>query len=221
MESIQQLVFIIIHLDKFVSQLLVEYGTYTYLIVFAVIFAETGLVVTPFLPGDSLLFVLGMLCARQELNLFTMLFILASAAILGNTTNYMIGYRVGPAVFKRESRWIKRRYLEETQRYFEKYGSVTIVVARFLPIIRTFAPFLAGVGSMNFARFSFYNVVGCLLWISSFTLGGYFFGNIPMVRNNLFLFVLGIVLISVIPSLYQALKTRQTKRREVSLVEDP
>lgn len=221
MESIQQLVFIIIHLDKFVSQLLVEYGTYTYLIVFAVIFAETGLVVTPFLPGDSLLFVLGMLCARQELNLFTMLFILASAAILGNTTNYMIGYRVGPAVFKRESRWIKRRYLEETQRYFEKYGSVTIVVARFLPIIRTFAPFLAGVGSMNFARFSFYNVVGCLLWISFFTLGGYFFGNIPMVRNNLFLFVLGIVLISVIPSLYQALKTRQTKRREVSLVEDP
>lgn len=221
MESIQQLVFIIIHLDKFVSQLLVEYGIYTYLIVFAVIFAETGLVVTPFLPGDSLLFVLGMLCARQELDLFTMLFILASAAILGNTTNYMIGYRVGPAVFKRESRWIKRRYLEETQRYFEKYGSVTIVVARFLPIIRTFAPFLAGVGSMNFARFSFYNIAGCLLWISSFTLGGYFFGNIPMVRNNLFLFVLGIVLISVIPSLYQALKIRQTKRREVSLVEDP
>lgn len=211
-ETFQEFIRIIVHLDRFISQIITDYGAYTYIIVFLVIFAETGLVVTPFLPGDSLLFVLGMLCARQEMRLEVMLAVLSVAATFGNTVNYAVGFKVGSAVFSRPSKWIKKQYLEETQRYFDRYGSVTIVVARFLPIIRTFAPFLAGVGRMNYFRFSVYNVVGCLLWVLSFTLGGFFFGNIPAVRENLFLFIVGIVIVSVLPTLWQVVRNR---RREV------
>ncbi|MFN3820781.1 MAG: DedA family protein [bacterium] len=211
METFQEFIRIIVHLDRFISQIIIDYGAYAYLIVFLVIFAETGLVVTPFLPGDSLLFVLGMLSARQEIRLELMLAILSVAATFGNTVNYAVGFKVGSAVFSRPSKWIKREYLEETQRYFDRYGSVTIVVARFLPIIRTFAPFLAGVGRMNYFRFSVYNVVGCLLWVLSFTLGGYFFGNIPVVRENLFLFIVGIVILSVLPTLWQVVRNRRRK----------
>jgi membrane-associated protein len=201
---------ILLHLDTYLHAVILQYGVWTYLIFFIVIFCETGLVVTPFLPGDSLLFIAGTFCALGSLQLGWLLLILSAAAILGNTVNYAIGSYIGPRVFYMEdSRFFKKAYLERTHAYFEKYGPMTIVIGRFLPIIRTFAPFLAGVGSMSYGRFLTYNIVGCILWIFLFTLGGYFFGTIPVVKNNFTLVIVIILLVSILPTLIEVWRQRR------------
>jgi len=201
---------ILLHLDKYLHQVILQYGGWTYLIFFLTIFCETGLVVTPFLPGDSLLFIAGTFCALGPLPLAWLLLILSAAAILGNTVNYAIGSYIGPRVFYMEdSRFFKKAYLERTHAFFEKYGPMTIVIGRFLPIIRTFAPFLAGVGRMSYGKFLTYNIVGCILWIFLFTLGGYFFGTIPVVKNNFTLVIVIILFVSILPTLIEVWRQRR------------
>lgn len=203
----------ILHLDRYLDVLLSAYGAWIYPLVFLVIFAETGLVVTPFLPGDSLLFTLGALAARGGLALLPLLLVLAAAAILGDTVNYWIGQRVGPRAFAAErSRIFRPEYLRRTERFYERYGAATIIVARFVPIVRTFAPFLAGVGRMRYVRFLLYNIVGGLVWVALFVLGGYFFGNIPLVRDNLTIVLLIIIIVSVVPIALEFLRHRRVPR---------
>lgn len=205
---------ILLHLDTYLHEVIQQYGGWTYLIFFIIIFCETGLVVTPFLPGDSLLFIAGTFCALGSLHLGWLLIILCAAAILGNTVNYSIGNYIGPRVFYMEdSRFFKKAYLERTHAFFEKYGPITIVIGRFLPIIRTFAPFLAGVGRMSYGRFLTYNIIGCVLWIFLFTLGGYFFGTIPVVKNNFTLVIIIILVVSLLPTLIELLRQRGRSRR--------
>jgi len=189
-----------VHLDQHLGDILQTYGLWTYLILFAIIFAETGLVVTPFLPGDSLLFAVGMFAARGDLHIGLLFIIIGTAAVLGNISNYAIGSVLGPAVLEKDTWILKRAYLDKTHEYFEKYGIVTIVIARFLPLVRTFAPFVAGVGRMNYWKFTLYNFIGCVAWVTVFLFGGYFFGNIPFIRDNLSFVILGIVLLSVAPT---------------------
>lgn len=198
-------------LDETLTQFAVQYGPWLYALLFAVIFAETGLVVFPFLPGDSLLFIAGTVVAVAGLNVHVLVLVLSVAAILGDSVNYAIGRYVGPKVFSRpDSRWIRQEHLRRTQAFYDRYGGVTIVIGRFVPIIRTFAPFLAGVAQMAYPRFLSYNVAGGVLWIASLTYAGYLFGNIPWVKNNLALIVLGIVVVSLIP----AVTTFMRERRE-------
>lgn len=201
MELIRKAIDMVLHLDKHLDQLVANYGPWVYAIIFLIVFAETGLVVTPFLPGDSLLFAIGALCARPEgLNFVLAFVLLCVAAILGDTVNYWIGASVGPKIFhKKESRWLNPKHLERTHAFYEKYGGKTIIIARFLPIIRTFAPFVAGVGRMTYPRFFAYNVVGGLIWVTLFMVAGFFFGNWPIVRNNFSLVILAIIGISMIP----------------------
>ena len=201
MDFILTFIDLFVHLDRHLGELLQTYGLWIYLILFIVIFAETGLVVTPFLPGDSLLFAVGMFAARGDLSVGWLFLIIGAAAVLGNISNYAIGSVLGPAVLEKDTRILRRSYLDKTHAYFEKYGPATIIIARFLPIVRTFAPFVAGVGRMNYARFTLYNFVGCVAWVSLFLFSGYFFGNIPFIRDNLSLVILGIVLLSVVPTL--------------------
>ena len=185
MEMILKFFDILLHLDKYINVVIQDYGQWTYLILFLIVFCETGLVVTPFLPGDSLLFVAGAFAALGSLNLVWVLVLLSVAAILGDTINYWVGNFIGPKVFQMQnSRIFKKEYLDRTHQFYEKYGPITIVIGRFVPIIRTFAPFLAGVGSMTYGKFLTYNVVGGLLWIFSFTLGGYFFGNLAVCEEK-------------------------------------
>ncbi len=199
-----------IHLDKHLQQILESYGLWTYLLVSLTIFAETGFVVTPFLPGDSLIFVLGAFAAAGWLDKWLLYILLLLAGILGNTLNYSIGKWVGPAVFERNYRLLRREYLNKTQTFFEKYGGKTIIIARFLPIVRTFAPFLAGVGKMKYSKFTIFNVIGSFLWVSIFLWGGYFFGNIPVVRRNLTTVILIIVLASFLPSIIELIRHKLT-----------
>jgi membrane-associated protein len=213
MELIIHFFNILLHLDKYLNEVIQTYGTWTYLIFFVIIFCETGLVVTPILPGDSLLFVAGTFAALGSLNLTWLLVILSVAAILGDTINYWIGNYIGPKVFQMEnSRFFKREYLDRTHAFYEKYGPITIVIGRFVPIIRTFAPFLAGVGTMTYGRFLTYNVVGGIVWIASFILGGYFFGNIPIVKKNFTLVIVAIIVISVMPTVFEFLRQRRQSR---------
>ena len=210
MEWLAQFLDFFIHLDHHMGVILEKYGAWTYLIVFLIIFCETGLVATPFLPGDSLLFVLGTLAGAQLLNIVWLFTLLAAAAILGDTVNYWIGNLLAPKVFRNEKiRFVKKEYLERTRQFYEKYGGKTIIIARFVPIIRTFAPFLAGVGSMSYGRFLLYNVTGGILWVALFLLGGYFFGNFPFVKKNLTLVVFAIIIISVIPAVLEFLRHRK------------
>lgn len=188
----------ILNIDVHLGQLIEEFGIITYLIIFLIVFCETGLVVTPFLPGDSLLFAAGAFAAKGNLSVGVLLLILWIASILGDTVNYHIGKYLGPKVFERNYRFIKQDYLEHTKTFYAKYGNKTIVMSRFLPILRTFAPFVAGVGSMNYVKFMSYNVIGGLLWVLTFVLGGYFFGNIPWVQENFSLVILGIILASLV-----------------------
>ena len=205
---------ILLHLDTYLHEVILQYGNWTYLIFFIIIFCETGLVVTPFLPGDSLLFIAGTFCALGSLHLGWLLAILSAAAILGNTVNYAIGSYIGPRVFyMQDSRFFKKEYLSRTHAFFEKYGPMTIVIGRFLPIIRTFAPFLAGVGSMSYGRFLTYNIVGCVLWIFLFTLGGYFFGTIPLVKNNFTLVIIIILGVSLLPTLVEFVRQKRLSRK--------
>jgi membrane-associated protein len=200
----------VVHLDKHLSGVIQDYGVWTYLILFLIIFCETGLVVTPFLPGDSLLFAIGTFTAVGALDLGLTLVLLSAAAVLGDTVNYAVGYRVGPRVFRREGvRFLNREYLDRTHRFYERHGAKTIVIARFVPIIRTFAPFVAGIGRMTYARFALYNVAGGVLWIALLTGGGYFFGNIPVVRRNFTLVIFAIIALSVLPGVIEMLRHRR------------
>jgi len=221
MEFIQTIFNLFLHLDKYLGDIIATYDTWTYLLLFLVIFMETGFVVTPFLPGDSLLFAAGTFASPalgSPLNIWILLFILVFAAILGDTVNYWIGHFIGPRAFSGNIRFLKKEYLDRTHEFFEKYGGKTIVIARFVPIVRTFAPFVAGVGAMNYGRFLMYNVVGAVAWVLLFTLAGYFFGNLPFVKDNFSLVVIAIIFISVTPMVYEFLKERikrYSKKREI------
>lgn len=213
LEFIRKLFDIAIHLDRYVVDIVHQYGLWTYLILFVVIFSETGFVVTPFFPGDSLLFAVGAVAAIGNLNIFGLFLLLTLAALAGNITNYWIGSKVGPGIFKKEkSRFFNKEYLEKTRRFYEKYGSLTIVIARFMPFIRTFAPFVAGIGRMKYFRFLLYSFVGSLLWVSLFLFGGYFFGNLPAVKRNFSLVIVAIILISLLPAAISVWKQRRKKK---------
>src|SRR5262245_26411990 len=201
----------VLHLDDKLKDVVAAYGLWTYSILFAIVFCETGLVVTPFLPGDSLLFAAGTLAGDDRLNVWILIMVLLAAAILGDTVNYQIGHYIGPKVFqdRRSSRWLKHEHLERTHRFFEKYGGKTIIIARFVPIVRTFAPFVAGVGSMTYPRFLFYNVIGAVLWVLSLVLAGYWFGQTEVVRKNFSLVVLAIIIISLLPMVIEYIRARR------------
>lgn len=202
-------------LDVNLASLIQTYGFLVYPILFLVIFAETGLVVTPFLPGDSLLFVAGALAAIGSMNILLLLLILVFAAILGDTVNYWIGNYLGSKVFREQSRFFKREYLLKTQAFYERYGSKTIILARFIPIVRTFAPFVAGIGKMKYPRFILYNIVGGIAWVSIFLFGGYFLGNLPIIKQNLSLFILIIIIASILPVPIEII-IRKIKGKKVS-----
>jgi membrane-associated protein len=208
------LLYSLLALDQTIAALAGQYGPWLYAILFVVIFAETGLVVFPFLPGDSLLFIAGTVVAAASLNVHVLVLVLAAAAILGDSVNYGIGRYIGPKAFSRpDSRWFRQDHLRRTQAFYDKYGGVTIIIGRFVPIIRTFAPFLAGVAQMSYARFLCYNVVGGILWIASLVYAGYLFGNIPWVKDNLSFIVIGIVVVSLIPVATTFLKERRERRK--------
>jgi membrane-associated protein len=200
----------VLHLDKHLGLILESAGLWSYLLFFAVVFAETGLVITPFLPGDSLVFTLGTLAATGSLNIVWVFVILSAAAILGDSANYAVGKYFGSIILKKQGAWfLKKEHIERTHRFYEKYGSKTIVLARFVPIVRTFAPFVAGVGRMSYAHFLTYNVAGGLLWITLFAFGGYFFGNIPVVKNNFGIVIIAIIIISILPAVIEVWKERR------------
>jgi membrane-associated protein len=203
---------LVVHLDRHLNGVIQDYGAWTYLILFLVIFCETGLVVTPILPGDSLLFAVGAFAAAGVLDLALVLLLLSVAAVAGDTVNYAIGYRVGPQVFREQrSRLFKREYLDRTHEFYERHGAKTIVIARFVPIIRTFAPFVAGIGRMSYPRFVTYNVVGGVGWILVLVLGGYAFGNIPVVRRNFTLVIFAIIGLSLLPGVVEYLRQRDRR----------
>jgi membrane-associated protein len=213
MDWVKKLIDIVLHVDEHLARLVPEYGPWMYAILFLIIFCETGLVVTPFLPGDSLLFAIGALCGAKVLSLPAILVLLSLAAISGDTVNYWIGRFVGPKVFKSESRLLNRKYLEKTHDFYERYGGKTIILAKFVPIVRTFAPFVAGVGSMTYLKFMSFNVFGGLFWVHSMTLSGYFFGNLPLVQKNFSLVILMIVFISILPAVVEYLRERKRLKR--------
>jgi membrane-associated protein len=202
LELTKKLVDFIIHIDRHLAEIIAQYGLWTYAILFLIIFAETGLVVMPLLPGDSLLFAAGAFCAKPEtgLNVHAMAGLLFVAAVLGDTINYSIGKRIGPAVFKREdSIWLRKKHLARAHEFFEKYGGRAVILARFVPIVRTFVPFIAGVGTMTYKRFIAYNIIGGFVWIYFFIYAGYLFGNQPFVQKNFKLVILAIIILSVLP----------------------
>ncbi|HRP68824.1 MAG TPA: DedA family protein [Turneriella sp.] len=201
MEFIMSALDVVLHLERYLDAWALAYGVWMYAILFLIIFAETGLVVTPFLPGDSLLFAVGAICARGVLSLPIILIGLSIAAIIGDTLNYWVGRYFGDFVTRRFSRIVKPEHIEKTHTFYEKYGAKTIVLARFVPIIRTLAPFVAGIGQMHYRQFAFYNIMGGILWIFSMTIAGYLFGNLDFIRNNFSLVVVGIVFISILPML--------------------
>ena len=211
MELLLSLIDILLHLDRHITDLVATYGVWIYLILFCVIFAETGFVVTPFLPGDSLLFVAGAVAALGGMDILWLNVLLLLAAVLGNSVNYAIGRYLGPKVFQWEqSRFFNREALLKTHAFYEKHGGKTLVISRFLPIFRTFAPFVAGIGAMDAARFTLFNVVGALAWIVSLTLAGYWFGNLPWIKQNLTLVILGIIVVSLLPVIIGAINARRS-----------
>ena len=208
MELLTQFIDIVLHLDQHLTALIAHYGHWVYGILFLIIYCETGLVVTPFLPGDSLLFVAGTLAATGALDVQWLIWLLMAAAFLGDNTNYWIGRFLGPRVFKVQSRWLNRAYLDKTEAFYEKHGGKTVLLARFLPILRTFAPFVAGIGHMLYGRFVLFSILGAVAWINSLVLAGYFFGNIPLIKNNLTVVILGIVAVSFMPGLIHFVRER-------------
>lgn len=206
-DLVKQLIDFILHIDQHLAGIIAQYGTGTYVVLFLIIFAETGLVVTPFLPGDSLLFAAGAFCARPEtgLNVHLMALLLFVAAVIGDTINYMVGAKLGPAVFRRDdSLFLRRKHLDRAHYFFEKYGGRAIILARFVPIVRTFVPFVAGVGHMNYRRFLVYNVLGGFIWIYFFVYAGFAFGNHPFIQKNFKLVILAIIVLSVLPMVVEA-----------------
>ena len=209
----------LVHFDVHLSELIADFGLWTYALMFLVITGETGLVIAPLLPGDSLLFAAGTFAARGDLNVWVLFVSLSVAAVLGDALNYTIGRYLGPKFFRKEggeTRFFKKENLDRTHEFFEKYGGVTIIIARFLPIVRTFAPFVAGMGRMGYPRFFSYNVVGGVAWVALFTWAGYFFANIPFVKNHFPLVILGIVLVSVIPTAAEVIRRRRKAAREAA-----
>lgn len=213
MELLKHFFDLILHLDKTLVSVVHDYGSLTYLILFIIIFTETGVIVFPFLPGDSLLFVAGTLAAQTSpetgqplLNIFYLVPLLIAAAFIGDNLNYAVGDYLGPRVFREDFRFLKRKYLEQTQAYYAKHGGKTIIMARFVPIVRTFAPFVAGVGTMKYKFFASYSIAGAVLWVISLTCAGYFLGSIPWVKNNFTLVIYGIVLFSILPPAFQFIK---------------
>lgn len=206
MNIIESMIDVILHIDVHLGQIIGDYGITIYLILFVVIFIETGLVFAPFLPGDSLLFVAGAFAALGSLNIFALLILLMLAAVAGDTANYWIGHFLGGKIAAFHKFPINERHLRKTQEYFQKHGGKTIILARFIPIMRTYAPFVAGAGRMHYGKFFYFNVIGAVLWVASCTLAGYFFGNIPIVKNNFTLFILAVVAISLIPVLVQLIR---------------
>lgn len=220
MEGILYFMDVIVHVDKHLSQVILDYGGWIYLLLFLIIFIETGLVAMPFLPGDSLLFAVGTFAAIGALNIYWTISLLIAAAILGDSVNYAIGKFAGPKVFNKEgARFFKKEYLERTRRFYEKYGNKTIVLARFVPIIRTFAPFVAGIGRMRYGLFLFYNVLGGALWVMIFTCGGYFFGNIPVIKHNFSVVILVIIVLSILPIVLEFWKHHRRKSIKKTLHE--
>ena len=210
MEWIKTLLDLFLHLDVHLNVIIREYGVWTYLLLFGIIFCETGLVVTPFLPGDSLLFAAGAFAAQGSLDPLWLLGLLTLAAVVGDTVNYWVGKWVGPRVFQQEkTRFFKKEYLIRTHEFYERHGGKTIIIARFIPIIRTFAPFVAGIGQMTYGRFISYNIIGGITWIVLFILGGYFFGNLPMVKRNFTWVIMAIIFISVLPGIIEFLRQRK------------
>jgi membrane-associated protein len=211
MDLIYKFFDLFLHLNQHLDWLVSEYGALTYLILFLIVFCETGLVITPFLPGDSLLFAAGALASRGNLDILLLMGLLIIAAVVGDAVNYSIGRYLGPKVFERESRIFKRKYLIQTQEFYEKYGSKAIVIARFVPIVRTFAPFLAGVGEMKYSKFVFYNVAGALIWVISLCGAGYLFAEVPFVKRNFSLVIMLIILISILPIIIEFVKAKRAK----------
>lgn len=211
MELIQQLIDFILHIDKHLIEIVQDYRTWTYLILFLIIFAETGFVVTPFLPGDSLLFAAGAIIAKPEsgLNIFLMCVLLIIAAIIGDLVNYHIGNFVGHKAFSGKYKLLKKEYLDKTQEFYEKHGGKTIIYARFIPIIRTFAPFVAGIGTMSYLRFATYNVTGAILWVVSFLFIGYFFGGLPVIKDNFTYVIFGIIILSILPPIIELMRGKK------------
>ena len=214
MDFLSQIVDIFLHLDKHLAPILAEYGAWTYLLLFLIIFCETGLVVTPFLPGDSLLFAAGAFAATGSFSLPVLIVLLAVAAVLGDTVNYWVGDRLGPRLlaFKR-FRLIKPEHLAYTHEFYEKYGGKTIIIARFVPIVRTLAPFVAGLGTMSYGRFMSFNVIGGVGWVVICTVAGYLFGNLPFVRDNFSIVILAIIALSLVPAIWEILRARSLRRR--------
>jgi membrane-associated protein len=202
----------ILHIDDHLDSIIRQYGTWTYAILFAIIFVETGVVVMPLLPGDSLLFAAGAFAARGSLNPFLLFVLLSIAAIIGDSVNYSIGRYIGPRAFTMNSRFFRKEYLDKAHQFYEKYGGRAIIFARFVPIVRTFAPFVAGAGYMTYSKFLLYNVVGGLSWIALFVFAGYFFGNIPAVAHNFELVIFAIIGVSVLPMVYEYIKARRNRR---------
>jgi membrane-associated protein len=213
MNLILTLIDLFLHLDKYLGQVIQDYGTWTYLMLFFVIFMETGFVVTPFLPGDSLIFAAGAFAGLGYLNVAILFGLLGAAAIIGDTANYWIGHFIGPRAFSGTVPFLKKEYLDRTHAFYEKHGGKTIIIARFIPIIRTFAPFVAGVGAMTYGRFIAYNIIGGLLWVALFTFGGYFFGNLPVVQENFTFVIIAIIFISVLPAIIEFIKGRHQARQ--------
>ncbi len=211
MDFVRSVVDLFLHLDQHLSRVIADYGVWTHLILFLIVFAETGLVVTPFLPGDSLLFAAGTFAALGSLDLGLLMVLLIGAAILGDTVNYWVGAWIGPRAFSGNMRFLRKDYLDRTHAFYEKHGGKTIILARFVPIIRTFAPFVAGVGAMSYSKFITYNIVGAVLWVGLFVPAGYFFGTIPVVQKNFTLVILAIVALSVLPIAIEAIKARRSR----------
>jgi membrane-associated protein len=215
MEIISNLVDFILHLDVHLNTIIQNFGIWTYLILFLIIFLETGIVVTPFLPGDSLLFAAGTFAALGSLNPIALFLILTAAAILGDTLNYWIGHFIGPRAFSGNIRFLKKEYLDRTHEFYERHGGKTIILARFIPIIRTFAPFVAGIGAMTYSSFFFYNVIGAIAWVGLFVFGGYFFGNLQFVKDNFTIVIMAIIVISVLPGVFEFAREKFRSAKEV------
>ncbi len=209
MELLAPLIDLVVHLDDHLQALVANYGAWVYLILFLIVFCETGLVVTPFLPGDSLLFVAGAIAAGGGMNIHLLVLLLFIAAVLGDAVNYSIGHYIGPRLLKdRNSRWLNPRHLERAHAFYERHGGKTIIIARFVPIVRTYAPFVAGAASMPYPRFALYNITGAALWVTSLAYAGYFFGNIPVIKNNLTLVIITIIIVSILPGIFEYLRHR-------------